>query len=335
MKQLSKHFLLLFAVLAMGACSSDGGDIPSSVEEPETVLVSLNMGGEISVEHENMTRAATNDVYGINVYYDKESDGVVDDLYGYGVFSDPDKMIIALLASHKYIFKCTMVKNGKNTLYYDAAKVAYPFQTNSSVTSTITNEFTLGTSTYLSGIGSGKVHLSSQTSPSSSNATSYASVNRFYGESDTYTPTVGGSVTIALKRVVFGAKFIINGVEGGTVTASCGGFWNHSTTTDYEGAETIYSFTDSHDAWLNETPLDATLSLKFDSDKGDGWDLTNSETISFKRNVMTTVTINVSPDLSSASLSITEEEFGEDNNIYIGIDGDTIVETEVNPEEEE
>lgn len=335
MKQLSKHFLLLFAVLAMGACSSDGGDIPSSVEEPETVLVSLNMGGEISVEHENMTRAATNDVYGINVYYDKESDGVVDDLYGYGVFSDPDKMIIALLASHKYIFKCTMVKNGKNTLYYDAAKVAYPFQTNSSVTSTITNEFTLGTSTYLSGIESGKVHLSSQTSPSSSNATSYASVNRFYGESDTYTPTVGGSVTIALKRVIFGAKFIINGVEGGTVTASCGDFWSYSTTTDYEGTETIYSFVDSHDAWLNETPLEATLSLNYDSNKGSAWDLTNSETISFKRNVMTTVTINVSPDLSSASFSITEEEFGEDNNIYIGIDGDTIVETEVNPEEEE
>ena len=335
MKQLSIHFLLLFAVLAMGACSSDGGDIPSSVEEPETVLVSLNMGGEISVEHENMTRTATNDVYGINVYYDKESDGVVDDLYGYGVFSDPDKMIIALLASHKYIFKCTMVKNGKNTLYYDAAKVAYPFQTNSSVTSTITNEFTLGTSTYLSGIGSGKVHLSSQTSPSSSNATSYASVNRFYGESDTYTPTVGGSVTIALKRVIFGAKFIINGVEGGTVTASCGDFWSHSTTSDYEGTETIYSFVDSHDAWLNETPLEATLSLNYDSNKGSAWDLTNSETISFKRNVMTTVTINVSPDLSSASFSITEEEFGEDNNIYIGIDGDTIVETEVNPEEEE
>ncbi len=335
MKKQLKHYLLLFATLAMGACSSDGGDIPSSVEEPETVLVSLNMGGEISVEHENMTRAATNDVYGINVYYDKGSDGVVDDLYGYGVFSDPDKMIIALLASHKYIFKCTMVKNGKNTLYYDAAKVAYPFQTNSSVTSTITNEFTLGTSTYLSGIRSGKVHLSSQTSPSSSNATSYASVNRFYGESDTYTPTVGGSVTIALKRVIFGAKFIINGVEGGTVTASCGDFWSHSTTTDYEGTETIYSFVDSHDAWLNETPLEATLSLNYDSNKGSAWDLTNSQTISFKRNVMTTVTINVSPDLSSASLSITEEEFGEDNNIYIGIDGDTIVETEVNPEEEE
>lgn len=334
MKQLSIHFLLLFAVLAMGACSSDGGDIPSSIEEPETVLVSLNMGGEISVEHENMTRAATNDIYGINVYYDKYGDGH-NYFYGSGVFTDPDKMVIALLANYKYKFKCTMVKNGKNTLYYDAAKVAYPFQTNSSVTSIITNEFALGESAHLlSGIGSGKVHLSSQTSPSSSNATSYASVNRFYGESDTYTPTVGGSVTIALKRVIFGAKFIINGVEGGTVTASCGDFWSHSTTTDYVGTETIYSFVDSHDAWLNETPLEATLSLNYDSNKGSAWDLTNSETISFKRNVMTTVTINVSPDLSSASLSITEEEFGEDNNIYIGIDGDTIVETEVNPEEE-
>ena len=159
MKKALKLFVLLLVVLTIGACSSDNGEIPTPNQKPEAILVSLKMGGEISIAHEDMTRASGNDIYGINVYYDKEGDGNVGDLYGYGVFDDPDKMIISLLASHKYIFKCTLVKSGKTTLYFDAAKVAAPFSTNNSTTTSISNEFILGTTTYLNGISSGEVQL--------------------------------------------------------------------------------------------------------------------------------------------------------------------------------
>jgi hypothetical protein len=51
---------------------------------------------------------------------------------------------------------------------------------------------------------------------------------------------------------------------------------------------------------------------------------------------MTTVTINVSPDLSSASLGITEEEgLEEENFIDYEINGDGQLEIPVNPDEED
>jgi hypothetical protein len=334
MKKALKLFVLLLVVLTIGACSSDNGEIPTPNQNPEAILVSLKMGGEISIAHEDMTRASGNDIYGINVYYDKEGDGNVGDLYGYGVFDDPDKMIISLLASHKYIFKCTLVKSGKTTLYFDAAKVAAPFSTNNSTTTSISNEFILGTTTYLNGISSGEVQLKGATPV----YTSFSSVNRFYGESDTYTPTVGGSVSIYLKRTVFGAKFIITGVANGSVTASCGEFWSHTTEENYEGAETIYNYGSMGDAW-NELPQSATVTFTYTSnwdnkhyDTDKAWSISKSKNIEFKRNVMTTVIIDASA--KSATFDIQEEEFDSDNNINISIDGDKIIETEVNPEEE-
>ena len=46
---------------------------------------------------------------------------------------------------------------------------------------------------------------------------------------------------------------------------------------------------------------------------------------------MTTVTINVSPDLSKANLSFTEEPLGDDNDINIGINTDGLIDIIVNP----
>ena len=92
------------------------------------------------------------------------------------------------------------------------------------------------------------------------------------------------------------------------------------------------------DAW-NELPQSATVTFTYTSnwdnkhyDTDKAWSISKSKNLEYKRNVMTTVIIDASA--KSATFDIQEEEFDSDNNINISIDGDKIIETEVNPEEE-
>jgi hypothetical protein len=60
--------------------------------------------------------------------------------------------------------------------------------------------------------------------------------------------------------------------------------------------------------------------------------MSQSKDIQFKRNVMTTVNIELNPDLSGAVFTLTEEEMGEDNNIDMGINTDGLIDIVVKPE---
>ena len=330
------------------ACSSDNDGIAPVIDEqeqPETIVVSLNPDGDFNVTNEATTRGtATNDLYAINVYYDKNSDGNINTHYAYGLFDNKEDMVITLLARHKYKFECTLVKDGKNSLFYGQAfnnsypGYAYPFQTNNTGSTQLKNQFITGESVYFSGLGNGKAHVKSVSAPSAGNADSYASVNRFYGETTDYEPVVGGKVSIYLKRTVFGAKFVITGVTEGTLTADCKigstAIWSKTTTADDEGSAKIYSYADVYDCWKNESNLSATVTISYDSNRTDWWDINKSQTMTFKRNVLTTVYINVSPDLSSATFNMQEEAFDEDNNIDLYLTSDGYIDIVVDPNEE-
>ncbi len=342
---MKKLFFYLTPVLAAGlmlaGCQKSGGDnVPKVDGDP--VTVSLNLTGEfdVDVSQEPLTKAATSyDVYGINVYYDKDGDGTTDDIYAYGVFDNVADMSITMLSNHKYKVCCTLIKNGRNTLYFGQAfdnaytGYAYPFQTKASGSTLLNNKFIIGTSTYLSGIKSGKAHIKATTSPSADNATPNASVNRFYGETDQYEPVPNGTIEVYLKRVVFGAKFVVSGVKEGTLQVTCGEFFDKTYSKDDSGSENIYSFTDIYTCWQKETPITFTLSFKYTSDRGTLWDISQTQSISFKRNVMTTVNITLKPDLSGGLFDLTEEPLDADNDINIGINTDGLIDINVNPSE--
>ena len=76
----------------------------------------------------------------------------------------------------------------------------------------------------------------------------------------------------------------------------------------------------------------ASISLNYDSDRGVLWDMSQSKDIQFKRNVMTTVNIDLNPDLSGAIFSITEEALFEENVIDMGINTDGLIDIVVKPE---
>lgn len=333
-----KYVAVLLSILCCAGCSNME-NVPESevMQEPERYTISLGVGDGTE------SRASGTTIYGINVWFDKDKDGSVDDIYAYGLFDDPSKMSLTLLSGYKYGFDCSAVKDAKSKLYYGPydgntfAGYAAPFQTSSSSSTMLENKFYTGVSTKLSGLYKGKAVLKS--GDASYTSVDYPSLERYYGEVTGYTPVKDGVVNIPLKKTYFGNKLKVKGKLDGKVTVTCKigstEVWSKSTTNEMEEKGTIYSYYDVYDCWKNESNLTATITMSYNSNRGDYWDLSNSKTITFKRNVMTTITINVNPDYSSGAFSVLEEEMDEDNYIDFGINDEGELDVTVNPDEEE
>jgi hypothetical protein len=344
MKQLRLIFMFVMG-LALMACTreetfpAEEDTIPAEEEASGEYVVSLNFTGDIEVSQDPLTKATpTNDLYGINVYYDKEKDGYTNDVYGYGLFDNKEDMKIALLDGYKYRFVCSLVKNGKNTLFSGLGAFgsssfgyAYPFQTGTASSPTPTalgNRFVVG-GNYLIGLASGSAHnWIGGKAPNASNYSKYASgIERYYGETDNYTPTTGGVVSIALKKVIFGVKFVIEGIQDGELTASCGDLLSITTKENqYSNSITIYSYPDLQDCWKNDSALSMKVSLSFKGNGG-GDLLTVKQDVTFKRNTLTVVTLQI----SGGTFNVTEEPLSEDNYIDLGINSDGVIDTPVIP----
>ena len=339
MKKYCSILISMIAICVVGvSCQKESENVSSG----EKFTVSLNIDGDfdVAVDQNPLTKAgvSSNDAYGINVYYDKEGDGTTNDIYAYGLFDNVADMSITLLSNHKYRVCCTLIKDAKTMLYFGQAfnntysGYCYPFQTSSSGSTLLNNKFIIGTGVSLTGMHSGNAHIASTTSPSTSNATKNASVNRFYGETDQYEPVPNGTIDVYLKRVVFGAKFVISGVKEGSLRVTCGDFFNKTFSKDDAGTEKIYSFTDIYTCWQKETPMVVKISFTYTSARGTLWDISQSQDIQFKRNMMTTVNVALKPDLSGGLFDLTEEPMGDDNDINMGINTDGLIDINVNPE---
>lgn len=304
-------------------------------DDGEKITVSLNLDGDFDVTVDQdpitkaLTKASSNDVYAVNVTWDGGNG-----YYAYGLFDNIQDMTITLLAHHKYTFEVGLVKDAKNTLFYGQAfnntysGFCYPFQTSASGSTLLNNKFILGSGIYFTGLTNGKAHLKNMTSPSTSNATQNAGINRFYGKTIDYEPVPNGTVDVYLKRYVYGVNVIITGPNNpeGTLTVSCGNWLSATTTSsNFELGEQIHTFSSFPCESKNET-----ISLSFTSNRGKPWNLSQSQVVTFKRNVMTTINITLNPDLSGAMFDLLEEDFDE-NDIDLGINTDGYIDIDVNP----
>lgn len=332
---------LLSTLLYIGCSNVENIPQPEeTVQEPESYTISLGMGDGTE------SRAVGSTIYGINVYFDKEKDDVQDDIYAYGLFDDQSKMTLTLLSGYKYRFECSAVKDGKSKLYcgpYGSntfAGYADPFQTKASSSTLLENKFITGATTYLSGLGTGRAIL--KDGDASYIVRAYPQIERYYGEVADYTPVKNGTVNIPLKKTYFGSKLVVKGNLDGIVTVSCAisnngtatKIWDVSTTEELQESGAIYSYSSVKDCWENESNLTAIITMTYDSNRGEYWDLSNKKNITFKRNVMTTITVNVTPDYSSGTFNVLEEELGEENYIDFGIDDEGELDITVTPDEE-
>ena len=396
-------FLFALVAFAIGCSKNAGTDEPQTPdqpsEQPEMVTVSFAVKGDITINEEPLplSRAAgveteSTDLYGINIYYDKDKDGKINDVYGYGLFDNVADMTVSLLTGYKYKFICSLVKDGKNKIlnakatksssYSSYAGYGAPFwkssqsynENTSSYSSyyssysssyyynydydyhyydaptILTNQFTLGTSFHLTGLGQGWGHNKNNAYTndkyiycSGSGLTHYFPADRYYGETTNYTPKEGGIVAINMKRCTFGAKFVVTGVTDGAfsfsvqsnnVKVTSGG--NIKSDTTY--TEQIYTYDNVYDCW-QKTIMNGDFSQDFTITmtwvRGNGITQTlDPLTVTFKRNVLTTVNIRLNGgDVNNSfNLDVENTEMGEANTNF-DIDAGSMTDTPVEPTE--
>lgn len=265
---MKKLFLFALVAFAIGCSKDVGTDEPQTPdqpsEQPEMVTVSFAMKGDITVEETPLSRAAGEDVeskdlYGINVYYDKDLDGKINDVYGYGLFDNVSDMTISLLTGFKYKFICSLVKNGKEKLgqyfatdgrgtsnyqgyCFPFCKSYMSYQENAfnyniynynyyEAPTILENKFILNENSneyHLTGLGQGYAHeiglessVNVKSVPYKNGKSCYfPTTDRYYGEITNYSPREGEVVNIELKRCVFGVKYNVTGISDGSLS-----FW--------------------------------------------------------------------------------------------------------------
>ena len=399
-------FMLPLVALLLASCEKtkvdtipETGDTPQSVGE--TVNVSFAFKGDITVEESPLSKSAgeeteSTDLYGINVYYDKERDGNIDDVYGYGLFDNIADMNISLLTGYKYKFVCSLVKDGKNEVAYNNYRFYYssyyssyyhtaercpgyclPFCTSyqsyeedsfdysydSGTPTPVGNEFILGSSSHLTGLGKGgtnnfkagedtEIYGYDTYSWDYDNGgyKQYPETDRYYGETTDYVPTEGGVVSIEMKRCVFGMKLNVTGVTDGSLTI----FFNDDNysdtyysyayividdiTSDYSTEELIYTFEDIYQCWsdaMRSNTYYKDMYMHIVWNRGNNVTQTlETKQVSFKRNVLTTVNINLNGASNENGFNL-DIESGEmtDENADFAFDAGDMEDTPVEPTE--
>ena len=319
-------------------------------EQPEAVTVSFAMKGEYTIEERPLSRAAgletnSRDLYGINIYYDKEQDGKINDPYGYGLFDNVEDMVVTLLTGYKYRFVCSFVKEGKDKImrnYYDYGYGFFnPFERKIGDVTSIQNKFVLGTNDYLNGLGSGLTYAPLSYFYSSGY---YPLTDRYYGETTDYTPKEGGVVSIDMKRVVFGMQFEVSGISDGSFSFEVvdanvepePAFSKGDITSDTTFEEEIHTYRYVYACWQNASSSDnysQDFTINMTWVRGNGVTQTlNPLKVTFKRNVMTTVRINLNggDKENSFDLKLENTDMGKEEKDF-DVDAGDMTDTPVDP----
>lgn len=323
-KLFSLPFVFGFLLLILPSCNKN------VIEEGNqtSYVVSLSLIGDVSMTTEPLTKGtSTNDLYGINVYYNADKGNEITNVYACGLFDNVDDMTITLLSGYKYKFQCTLIKDGKTRIQQGSTPGWYaaPFQMQ------LGNAFVMGQR--ITGISSSECDI-----VGSSTSRQTKELDRFYGELTDYVPVQNETIDIDLYRVSFGVKLIIIGlVDDGTLSVRCRmwrnawkeTFLSMSTSVNMEGDVCVYTFPYIVDCWTahDNYSQEGEIELGYTSNRGTVWNKSYTKDVYWKRNILSTVTINVSPDLSNADINVSEESPGADNEISVGIGNDGSVQT--------
>lgn len=338
----------MVASVAMIACSKE--DAPAPQEEPEFYTVQLGWGGEIvDIAYEPLgTRAATDDLYGIQVYSRPNNNSTATSWEPYGVFDDPTDISIDLASGNKYKFLATMVVDGKERIlkewvmgYEEEYIYSFPFCIQvETLGSFIYQTGSLGSSSFRHRFQEGETALND-----AGGCYNRPNVERFYGELEDFVPSsTNADATISMKRANFGAKFIAEGAlaKSGTLDIQISDAPKMSLTLT-EGEDSIsdiFTFWNVQEAWSESAAEDYVLNGYYEIiDVSFKW-IRPDETglqigtfpITFKRNTTTVVTIKMENDVvegdqtGGVGFSIASSEKGEmpvdPNNSVTIVDGE-------------
>lgn len=334
-----KAFRLIgMAIVAMCLCmnfASCSNEDVVAPEEEKYVTVGLGCTGEfLEFSESAMGRAATDELYGIQVYALTESgkheNGTPyysETPYAYGVYTSLDNVKIRLLQGQKYKFKVGIVVDPYK---YDINHISCFFgeELNSNAT-----EFNYSSSEM----------VCADYSPSNCSEDFIFFHDRYYGELDVYTPTENSTVDIHTKRVAYGVKyetidlatderFIIE------VSGQYSSYKLYSVEVGIETLDDIYTFQNINSAWYSrnidneEILYTSRKNLTISWNKADGTVVPmGTYSVTFKRNVKTTIRIKAEANDLENGIKVYKEEkpMADDEYIY-DITGGKVEEVPVN-----
>ena len=349
--------MLLIGSSTLFSCSNNEDELPPKEQEQtnqETYTISFNLGGEYISTSEtplSRTEVTPKKIYGINVYYKKDATDTWYNKYAYGLFDNIQDMTISLISGYKYKFECTMIQNDNDIIYYD--KNGYygrPFVYGSSYNGNyngsivqLTNKFNVSTTDYqyLDYIKYGTTDVCTESSFVRSD---YPKTDRFYGELTDYIPTKDGVANIDLKRTAFGFKFIVTPPVDGklhissiTTTTNDNSYYSIDSNIEVSAGENVLeesfmcTFYQVYECWQAENyTKDFKITLTWE--RANGATQTFEKIITTKRNVLTTVNVNVNGSSTDSSLGVKEDDTPMGNeNVDMNFNGGDLDDNDVNP----
>lgn len=345
---------MLCCILAAGFNSCTNVDEPqpdpAPNEEVTTYEVSLNLAGEYTdVSEKPLSRvneATPKKYYGINVYCMK-TDGTENTYshYAYGVFDNVADMKINLLVGYKYKFECTSVTENTDKLFISIHNEAIsspvlPFAIKLSENSYLNcftkdiNKFITSQNRYLSFIKEGVCHIKGNETGNMRSSSS-PRMDRFYGELEDFLPVSGAIVSIPMKRTAFGITVVVNGVPDGILTWENNNLeFNCDGCTGVEKLEypQIYTFAEVYNCWKSKEVYSKDYTINFTWTRANGYKQYFNEIITVKRNIMTTITVNLKGGTNNVAIGINEDQTPMKNeDINVDYEGENINDTPVNP----
>lgn len=328
-----KNLLYLFLIGILFSCGGAGEEElnpeePDINSEPKEYIVSLGMTGEIEIsESPLLGRASSNDLYGINVYYSatpySETSNTNYKPYAQGLF-DNNNISIKLLEGYHYKFESTMVVDGKKRCpYYETS---YPFGCK------LLNQFIYGDD-YMPGLYHG--HSAILLESGECRHFFVPNTDRYYGEISGYKPIEEGKVSINMKRVVFGVKFIAEGLTEGRLKICIKDAPELYIKYGETEVEDIFTFQNSNSTstlgWTQDSYTE-TIPVSIYWEKADGAIVPLvSQDVTFKRKTLTTITIKVKDSSVNNGVEISQEGGDLIAGDNITIESGTGVENPVEP----
>lgn len=262
---------LLAIMLFSTSCSSDDVVTPDS-QEPKEYTVSIGLGGEILEITQtplSRTEVAKNDLYGIQVFSKSKTGNANYVPFAYGLFDDVSNVSVTLTDNNFYKFQVTKIVDGKTKLMteWDGKINGYcePFGRYSyhggSIVYACNNTITYSSTNSFSGLDKGLTFLDETNDEGSVDTYHTPNTDRYYGEMTGYTPSQNGTISIEMKRSVFGMKVKADGLNDGYLEVSVGGSPTMVLTSSSQEPTEIYTFRELSALYANPTDYTESLQL--------------------------------------------------------------------------
>ena len=310
------YSLVMLGVLALAliSCTKENEiEIPNG---GKFYTVQVNMAGEIDVDYEPLTKASLpTGLYGISVESTpdvelKEGETATWTPYAYFYSTSGSSLEITLAEGYVYRFRAMIVVDGQNKLA-SIAGTPYPFILTNNGDLRPVSAFVLDNEHRLEfGIPKLKLDGMQYNRPN---------LDAYYCDGVEFTPSVENtSVSIEMKRVSFGAKFVVEGnlATSGVLNIEIENAPAQALTLSSTTANNVisdifmfknYKTASKTDAYVEEVPVTLSWTKADGTVQGLG-----SHTIKYQRNTTTVVTVKLHKDTfeNSVGLVIKDTEAG-------------------------